>query len=273
MQKFKKGDIVIYGESTDKPCYYINGEVIEHIAEGTGWSRDYAIPKDYVSIGTNKYWYAEDKDLTLVKPVVPEIEAGDIVEYLGSEAIVGCIHGEQAYASFYKSETFSFDNNSGGTCDEHKTFMGFPLDEMKLISKGSKLPYKKINVGIDTAYGKDEVIPCSPEVLLGTKRYIDFGYVGEFEGIEVYVNKDGVPVGQTFIKKVKTTMTNIKDFVKTSLLSKEEKLLRKHGFKQTECGEYTEAAKQFAIEALCKQQEAEMIRVATEMEEANKDSK
>ena len=166
MSKFKQGDIVVFEDITDTPCYYIDGQVMEHIEPGTGWSRDSSIPEDYVSIGTNKYWYAEDKDLTLVKPAV-----------------------------------------------------------------------------------------------------LKNGFMSECGEVEMY--KEGQPL----MDKIKTTMTNIKDFVKTSLLSKEEKLLRKHGFKQTECGEYTEAAKQFAIEALCKQQEAEMIRVATEMEEVAKENK
>lgn len=265
MQTFKEGDQVSHKDFPKEVCYYVGEGYIERSyierSGNNGWDRDNSIPNSYVSKAGNTYWGVYDNELTLVKPAVPEIEVGDTVEYLGSEAIVGCIHGGQAYASFYKNETFSFDNDSGGTCDEHKTFMGFPLDQMKLISKGSKLPYKKINVGVDNAYGKDEVITCSVEVLKN-------GFMSEYGEVEMY--KEGQPL----IDKIKTTMTNIKDFVKTSLLSKEEKLLRKHGFKQTECGEYTEAAKQFAIEALCKQQETEMIKVAEAMEEeANKDNK
>lgn len=63
----------------------------------------------------------------------------------------------------------------------------------------------------------------------------------------------------------KSIMQNIKTFVKNSLLSKEEKLMRKHGFK-TECGEYTQDAKDHSINKLCKADEAEYTKIAIEME-------
>lgn len=71
------------------------------------------------------------------------------------------------------------------------------------------------------------------------------------------------------INKAKKIMNNITKFVKNSLLSAEEKLLRKHGFK-TECGEYTEEAQAFAISKLCVSTEADMLKVAQGLEDEAK---
>ena len=70
---------------------------------------------------------------------------------------------------------------------------------------------------------------------------------------------------KTLTNKKQTIMNKITSFVKKSLLSSDEKLLRKFGFKD-ESGEYTEAGQEFAIKDLCYEKEASMIVVAKEME-------
>ena len=62
--------------------------------------------------------------------------------------------------------------------------------------------------------------------------------------------------------EVKTMLTNIKEFVKNSLLSADEKALREVGFKDS-CGNYTSEARDFAINALCEDKKADLISVAT----------
>lgn len=95
----------------------------------------------------------------------------------------------------------------------------------------------------------------------------------------VNVDGDGVSVGGTYAhqfskiksinnKKSENIMSNIKQFVKNSLLSKEEKLLRKVGFK-SECGEYTQDAIDVVINMIVKEKESELIKIATDIESEN----
>lgn len=70
-------------------------------------------------------------------------------------------------------------------------------------------------------------------------------------------------------------MNRLINFVKTLTLSKEEKLLRKHGLK-TENGDYTTDAKEVVINTLCAEKEPDLIKIAEgleaqEKEEAKKD--
>jgi len=67
----------------------------------------------------------------------------------------------------------------------------------------------------------------------------------------------------------KTIMTKIKEFVKNSLLSPDEKLMRKHGFKDSD-GNYTSEAKDFAINKLCSEVEGDFIEIAKGLDEESK---
>lgn len=64
------------------------------------------------------------------------------------------------------------------------------------------------------------------------------------------------------INENKSIMMNIKEFVKNSLLSADEKALREVGFKDS-CGNYTTEARDFAINALCEDKKADLLTVAT----------
>ncbi len=65
---------------------------------------------------------------------------------------------------------------------------------------------------------------------------------------------------------IKTVMSSVTEFVKNLALSKEEKSLRKNGFKNS-CGDYTDTAKEFAVNELCKEKESKMIEVSLKMDE------
>ncbi len=70
-------------------------------------------------------------------------------------------------------------------------------------------------------------------------------------------------------------MSNIVTFVKNLTLSKEEKLLREMGLKDS-CGDYTSDAREIAINKLLDDSQAHLIDVATQMKaekKANKDCK
>lgn len=66
-------------------------------------------------------------------------------------------------------------------------------------------------------------------------------------------------------------MSKIVNFVKNSFLSREEKLLRKHGLK-TDCGEYTQDAKDVVLSNLCKEKEADLVKIAEGLDEETKDN-
>lgn len=61
-------------------------------------------------------------------------------------------------------------------------------------------------------------------------------------------------------------MTDIKTFVKNLALSSNEKLLRKHGFRDS-CGVYTAEAKDFVLVKLCKEYRKDMVEIAKGLEE------
>jgi len=63
----------------------------------------------------------------------------------------------------------------------------------------------------------------------------------------------------------KTIMTTIKEFAKNILLSKEEKLLRKHGLKN-DCGDYTQDAKDLVINRLITDNEKYLLEIAEKKE-------
>lgn len=60
---------------------------------------------------------------------------------------------------------------------------------------------------------------------------------------------------------IKTTMTNIKTFVKNMSLSADEKALRQAGLK-TETGDYTQEAVGVVLQSLCAEQESKLVAIA-----------
>jgi len=74
------------------------------------------------------------------------------------------------------------------------------------------------------------------------------------------------------IKKSGNIMSKLTSFVKNSLLSADEKLLRKYGLKD-DCGDYTNEAEVLVAQKLIKDNEAYLIEVATAMEAEEKKNK
>lgn len=62
---------------------------------------------------------------------------------------------------------------------------------------------------------------------------------------------------------------NIKKFVKTLTLSKEDKLLREYGL-QNDCGDFTEEAKELVINKLVEDNKAYLVEIATQLKEEDK---
>ena len=62
---------------------------------------------------------------------------------------------------------------------------------------------------------------------------------------------------------------NIKKFVKTLTLSKEDKLLREYGL-QNDCGDFTEEAKELVINKLVEDNKDYLVEIATKLKEEDK---
>ena len=69
--------------------------------------------------------------------------------------------------------------------------------------------------------------------------------------------------------KLDNKAMNIKKFVKTLTLSKEDKLLREYGL-QNDCGDFTEEAKELVINKLVEDNKAYLVEIATKLKEEDK---
>ena len=69
----------------------------------------------------------------------------------------------------------------------------------------------------------------------------------------------------TNLTNIINIMTTIKEFAKKLILSKEEKLLRKHGLKN-DCGDYTQDAKDLVINRLTTDNEKYLLEIAEKKE-------
>ena len=69
--------------------------------------------------------------------------------------------------------------------------------------------------------------------------------------------------------KLDNKTMNIKKFVKTLTLSKEDKLLREQGL-QNDCGDFTEEAKELVIDKLVEDNKAYLVEIATQLKEEDK---
>jgi hypothetical protein len=70
--------------------------------------------------------------------------------------------------------------------------------------------------------------------------------------------------------KLDNKTMNIKKFVKTLTLSKEDKLLREYGL-QNDCGDFTEEAKELVINKLVEDNKAYLIEIATKLKEEDRE--
>lgn len=80
------------------------------------------------------------------------------------------------------------------------------------------------------------------------------------EGVEIDVRTESL-TKKTFMSEATTSVV---EFAKSLLLSKEEKLLREAGLKDS-CGEYTGAAKDIVLNKLVAENEAYLIDIAKKM--------
>lgn len=70
--------------------------------------------------------------------------------------------------------------------------------------------------------------------------------------------------------KLDNKTMNIKKFVKTLTLSKEDKLLREYGL-QNDCGDFTEEAEELVINKLVEDNKAYLVEIATKLKEGDKE--
>ena len=70
--------------------------------------------------------------------------------------------------------------------------------------------------------------------------------------------------------KLDNKTMNIKKFVKTLTLSKEDKLLREQGL-QNDCGDFTEEARELVINKLVEENKDYLVEIATKLKEEDKE--
>ena len=104
--------------------------------------------------------------------------------------------------------------------------------------------------------------------------------IGRFENGKITCNCPSISghttyTTQEFINKYDKKLEdnnktmNIKKFVKTLTLSKEDKLLREQGL-QNDCGDFTEEAKELVIDKLVEDNKAYLVEIATQLKEEDK---
>ena len=115
---------------------------------------------------------------------------------------------------------------------------------------------------------EEECEPCGVTLSSeNAKEYIDRAVCGMYQkGVDF-----GIKPLQEVINK-KTIMSKITNFVKNSLLSADEKLMRKYGLKD-ECGEFTNEAINLVVAKLTKENETYIIEVAKGLETEEKANK
>lgn len=262
MYRFKVGDRVNYGGCEQVLEYrgLFKGEHMAEHVEDTGNGMPFShIPTKY----TGLYWTIhEDETWTKIegedtpKPkfkVRPEqkFSVGDRVEVFGRRELnftckEGIIVSKSGVEDCWNVKAIS--GKSDTTDDENWVYEG----DMRLVEEGCN--------------------SCEVEDR-GTSLPKDFGVlrtglIGELGGYEYYNNEPSNSSGN----KVGKIMSKLGNFVKNSLLSADEKLLRKNGLKDS-CGDYTEEAEELVIAKLIKDNEAYLIEVATAMEVEEKKNK
>ena len=88
---------------------------------------------------------------------------------------------------------------------------------------------------------------------------------------QVITNNNINPANCTAGNWVKNKMSNIKEFAKNLLLSKEDKLLRQVGL-QDNYGEYTQDAKDLVLAKLVEENKAYLVEIAEKKEKEEKNS-
>lgn len=154
---------------------------------------------------------------------------------------------------------------------------------------GDKVKFIENNQNIPKYYTNNDGIPCEKLThgitYLGDEYYKNFAKIvdiyNEYYLVE-WISKNNKIMRLGFkaetlellesIAPNKIIMSTIKEFVKNSFLSKEEKLLRKQGLKN-ECGDYTQDAKDLVIEKLTRENEEFLLEVATKKDEEEKEEK
>lgn len=134
---------------------------------------------------------------------------------------------------------------------------------------------QKFKVGDKVKQKKDSLFYYQSEEQIGVLEKDKYGdgqwYVVKWEdgNLKTYKSEYLILIEE---KKEVTFMSKIKTFIKNVTLTSDEKLLRKHGLK-TECGDYTEEAKEAVINKLVSENEAFLIEIAKGIELEEEKSK
>lgn len=142
------------------------------------------------------------------------------------------------------------------TKEEYKEVVQCMLDNGNVWASGNKDileeywdSYKE-NTTVEIGYFENGEITCNCPLISGHTTYTTKEFLDKYNKLD---NK---------------TM-NIKKFVKTLTLSKEDKLLREYGL-QNDCGDFTEEAKELVINKLAEENKDYLVEIATQLKEEDK---
>lgn len=242
LKKFKVGDKVIFINKS-------SGNSVNYFCDREG------IPKELIIHGYDTI------GKQYLKPTIPEV-----VHIFGEYIIV----------------RFPTDNERG------YTQLGFKEHQLELYQQPKE--YKIFNIGDRVRYLSNltGTIGCIHNGIAYMSSCInDDGHVfgvydgskcsehGNFMGYSIELIKDNYKNNEpsnSSQNKIGKIMSNIREFAKNVLLSREEKLLRKHGIKDYQ-GEFTSDARELIMQKLMLDNEKYLVELAEKQEEEEKDNK
>jgi len=178
-----------------------------------------------------------------------DLKIGDKVEFVGDGKRIPEYFADRSPANIPREKLIH------GTCNLGSSYT---RDKAKIVDKHNEYYI----VEWEDTYGKTMRLGFLPESLKPsmeiTPKLSD-------------INEPLIPQPHVFLNP-KNIMSNITTFVKNLALSKDEKLLRKHGL-HDECSQPTETYKALVLDKLFKDNEAYVVEMAAALDKEEKEKK
>ena len=126
----------------------------------------------------------------------------------------------------------------------------------------------KENTTVEIGYFENGKITYNCPSISGHTAYTTQEFINKYDKLVGVFKWLYGPIEKKELEDNNKTM-NIKKFVKTLTLSKEDKLLREYGL-QNDCGDFTEEARELVINKLVEENKAYLVEIATQLKEEDK---
>lgn len=160
------------------------------------------------------------------------------------------------------------------TKEEYKEVVQCMLDNGNVWAGGNKDILEeywdscKENTTVEIGYFENGKITCNCPLMSGHTTYTTQEFIDKYDKLAGAFKWLYGPIKEKELEDNNKTM-NIKKFVKTLTLSKEDKLLREQGL-QNDCGEFTDTAKELVIDKLVEENKSYLVEIATQLKEEDK---